>query len=212
MTDHEQGGEGREDSVQRPGQGEDVSPEDEVETGAGAGEGTGEEGNGEAENGDYAAPEYLELSADQAAQEAVLARATLRRVERLILISGAVCAAAAAWPLGGAVAVGVLLGTLFSWVNFRWLAASVHAIGERIAAEQNQPGGGEDAARSGAAGGASVVLHGGGRIVLIALVAYGIFTCSSHALMGYMAGLAMPVVAMMCEAVYEFTAASRRPF
>jgi hypothetical protein len=28
--------------------------------------------------------------------------------------------------------------------------------------------------------------------------------------MGFLAGLAMPVIAMMCEAVYEFVASNRR--
>lgn len=186
--------------------------DEEAAAAASAGEQNGGEEQGEEENSDYAAPEYLELSPDQAAREAVLARATLRRIERMILISGAVCAVAALWPLGGAVAGGILLGTLLGWVNFRWLAASVHAIGERIVTAQKQEDGGGEAAPSGAVSGASIVLHGGGRIVLIVLVAYGIFTYSSHALMGFLAGLAMPVVAMLCEAAYEFTAASRRPF
>jgi hypothetical protein len=160
------------------------------------------EAAGSEEEDEYAAPEYLQLSPQEAAREAALARATLGRIERMILASGTLSAVAAAWPLGWAVAVGILAGTLLGWINFRWLAASVNAIGERIA---RAPGAGQ-----GATGAASVVLRGGGRIVLIALVAYGIFSCSVHALMGYLAGLAMPVVAMMCEAAYEF-AAGRRP-
>jgi hypothetical protein len=194
------------------GDGEDSRREDEARFDEGAAAASAGEQSGEEEGTEFAAPEYLELTSQQAAREAVLARATLRRIERMILISGSVCAVVAVWPLGVAVASGILLGTLLSWVNFRWLAASVHAIGNRIAAAQEHGDGGEKAAQSGAVGGASVMLHGGGRIVLIALVAYGIFTYSSHALMGFLAGLAMPVVAMMCEAAYEFSAASRRPF
>lgn len=159
----------------------------------------GEEAEAEDE---YGAPEYLELSPEQAAQEAALARATLRRIERMILAAGGLCGAAAAWPLGGVVAVGILLGTLLGWLNFRWLAASVNAVGERIARASDEP--------RRAASGASIMVRGIGRIVLIALVAYGIFAWSLHALVGFLAGLAMPVAAMMCEAAYEF-AAGRRP-
>jgi hypothetical protein len=54
------------------------------------------------------------------------------------------------------------------------------------------------------------VARGVGRILLIGLFAYVIFTCSVHGLMGFLAGLAMPVIAMMCEAVYEFVAINRR--
>ena len=58
--------------------------------------------------------------------------------------------------------------------------------------------------------GAAVVARGVGRIFLIVLVAYVIFTYSVRGLVGFLAGLAMPVIAMMCEAVYEFVASNRR--
>ena len=58
--------------------------------------------------------------------------------------------------------------------------------------------------------GAAIVARGVGRIFLIALVAYVIFTCSLRGLVGFLAGLTMPVIAMMCEAVYEFVASNRR--
>ena len=59
--------------------------------------------------------------------------------------------------------------------------------------------------------GATIVARGVGRIGLIVLVAYGIFECSVRGLMGFLAGLAMPVIAMMCEAAYEFVVSIRRP-
>jgi ATP synthase I chain len=115
------------------------------------------------------------------------------------VISGAVCSLAVGWPLGWAVAAGMLVGTAMGWLNFRWLAASVNAIGDRIVKARSQERG------------AAIVARGVGRIFLIALVAYGIFAYSVRGLMGFLAGLAMPVIAMMCEAVYEFVASSRRP-
>jgi hypothetical protein len=148
---------------------------------------------------EFAPPECVELSPEEAAHEMALTRETLRRIERMIGIAGVVCAAAVLWPLGWAVAAGVLLGTGLSWINFRWLAASVNAIGERIVKAQSRERG------------TAVALRGVGRIALIALFAYGIFECSVRGFVGFLAGLAMPVIAMTCEAMYEFVVSVRRP-
>ncbi|HVJ05019.1 MAG TPA: ATP synthase subunit I [Candidatus Saccharimonadales bacterium] len=137
--------------------------------------------------------------AEISAQEMVTYGSTVRRVEKIIVVAGSVCAVAAVWPLGRALAGGMLLGTLLGWVNFRWLASSVNAIGERIVKIKSRERG------------AGIVARGIGRIFLIAVFAYVIFTCSVRGLVGFLAGLAMPVVAMMCEAVYEFVASGRRP-
>ena len=126
-------------------------------------------------------------------------QSTLRRVEHMIGIAGVVCAAAVRLAVGmaaGPRSAGI--GTALGWINFRWLAASVNAIGERIVRAKSRERG------------AAVVARGVGRIVLIALVAYVIFTCSVRGLVGYLVGLAMPVIAFMCEAVYEFFAGYRR--
>jgi hypothetical protein len=124
--------------------------------------------------------------------------ATVRRVERMIGVAGVVCAALVVWPLGWALAAGMVVGTALAWINFRWLAGSVNAIGDRIVKVKSRERG------------AAVVARGVGRIFLIALVAYVIFTCSVRGLVGFLAGLAMPVIAMMCEAAYEFVASNRR--
>jgi hypothetical protein len=92
----------------------------------------------------------------------------------------------------------VLLGALLGWINFRWLAASVNAVGERIAQVHSREHG------------VGVVIRGTGRIFLIALVAYVIFKCSVRGLVGFTAGLAMPVLVLMGQAAYEFIAGSRR--
>ena len=87
-------------------------------------------------------------------------------LEWMICGAGAVCAPAVIWPLGWAVAAGMLVGTALGWFNFRWLAASVNAIGDRIVKVKSQERG------------AAVVARGVGRIVLIVLVAYVIFAYS----------------------------------
>jgi len=135
---------------------------------------------------------------DLSAQEMVSYGITVRRIERLIGITGAVCAVAVVWPLGWALAAGMVVGTALAWINFRWMAAGINAIGERIVKAKSKERG------------AAVVARGVGRIFLIALVAYGIFVCSLPGLVGFLAGLAMPVLALMCEAVYEFIASYRR--
>jgi ATP synthase I subunit len=155
---------------------------------------------------EFSPPEFLDLTPEQQAQEFALCQRTLRRIERMIGVAGLVASFFALIRFGWAVAVGVLLGALLSWINFRWLAASVNAIGERVVRAQSRDG----ATSGGAPGGATVVARGVGRIGLIALFAYVIFECSVRALMGYLAGLAMPVIAMMCEAAYEFVV-SRGP-
>lgn len=137
---------------------------------------------------------YAEVSAQELAAYGVM----VRRIEWMIGAAGAVCAAAVAWPLGWVVSAGVLLGTALGWINFRWLAASVNAIGERIVKIKSEERG------------AAVVARGVGRIFLIVLFAYVIFTYSVRGLAGYLAGLAMPVIALMCEAMYEFVASNRR--
>ncbi len=125
--------------------------------------------------------------------------ATVRRLEWMIGVAGAVVAGTVGWRVGWVVAACLLLGTAMAWVNFHWLAASVNAIGERIVKSQS----GER--------GAAIVARGVGRIFLIAVCAYVIFTYSARGLVGFLAGLTMPVIAMVCEAVYEFAASIRRP-
>lgn len=144
-------------------------------------------------------PESGDLAcAESSAQEMAAYGATVRRIERLIVIAGAVCAGVAVWPLGWPLAVGLVVGTALAWINFRWMAAGINAIGERIVKAKSEERG------------AVVVVRGVGRIFLIALVAYGIFVCSVRGLVGFLAGLAMPVIALMCEAMYEFVASYRR--
>lgn len=159
----------------------------------------GSPGSGEAEPPAEEWTESGELAwSEVSAQEMAEYAATVRRLEWMIVGAGAVCAAVVARPLGWMLAAGMLLGTVLGWINFRWLAATVNAISERIVEGKSRERG------------AAVVARGVGRIFLIALFAYVIFTCSLRGLVGFLAGLTMPVVAVMCEAVYEFVASNRR--
>lgn len=138
------------------------------------------------------------LTAAEQAAAMVGYRAILRRVDRLIVAVGMAALAASAFFSDWQLSAGLLAGVVLGGLNFRWLAASVDAIGERIVNRHSRERGG------------TAVLRGIVRIFLMALVAYGIFSCSVRSLVGYLAGLAMPVFALMCEAAYEFVAANRR--
>jgi len=160
-------------------------------------EGSSEETRGAPQPEDWQESEELGC-AEVSGQELADYGAIVRRIEWMTGAAGAALALAVAWPLGWAVAAGVVLGTALGWINFRWLAASVNAIGERIVKVKSQERG------------AAVVARGVGRIFLIVLFAYVIFNYSVRGLEGYLAGLAMPVIALMCEAMYEFVASIRR--
>jgi predicted phage tail protein len=61
--------------------------------------------------------------------------ATLRRIEWLTLMMGGLGAAWAAWRWGWRGALGLVLGALLSWLNFRWLKGSVQAFGAAALAQ-----------------------------------------------------------------------------
>ena len=68
-----------------------------------------------------------------------LGSATLRRVEWLTLMIGGLTAAWAGWRWGLRGALGVILGALLSWINFRWLKGSVQAFGAAAVAQVESP-------------------------------------------------------------------------
>jgi hypothetical protein len=65
--------------------------------------------------------------------------ATLRRIEWLTLMMGGLGVAWAAWRWGWRGALGLILGVLLSWVNFRWLKGSVRAFGDAAIAQAGSP-------------------------------------------------------------------------
>lgn len=88
-------------------------------------------------------------------------------------------------------------GSLIAILNFYWLALTVRAAGKKA-----ESSGG----RSGRAG---VMLRFFLRYLLIALAAYVIFNGSADSLYGLFAGLSLPVVAILIEAVIEVYSALR---
>jgi ATP synthase I subunit len=120
------------------------------------------------------------------------------RIVRFMLALGIVATIAVLARFGMMVAAGFLLGCAIAFVNFHWLKRVVSALADRATAN------GERQSSKG------VVLRFLLRYFLIALGAYAIFKISRDSLYGLLAGLFLPVGAILMEAVYELYAALRR--
>jgi len=120
------------------------------------------------------------------------------RIIRFMLALGIVATVAALVRFGLAVAAGFVVGGAIAFLNFHWLKRVVSALADRATAT------GERQSSKG------VVLRFLLRYVLIALSAYAIFKISRDSLYGLLAGLFLPVGAILMEAVYELYAALRR--
>jgi hypothetical protein len=122
----------------------------------------------------------------------------LRRIPRFLALA-AVPAVALAWRIAGpAAGIGVLAGAVAAFANFRALVASVEALGARVTGA----GGPESGAR--------IIMAFLLRYLLMAVIAYGIFSGSRTAFYGFLAGLCLPVAALLAEAACEFYVAFRR--
>ena len=120
------------------------------------------------------------------------------RIVRFMLALGVVATVAVLARFGVIIAAGFVVGCAIAFVNFYWLKRMVSALADRATAS------GERQSSKG------VVLRFLLRYFLIALGAYAIFKISRDGLYGLLAGLFLPVGAILMEAVYELYAALRR--
>jgi len=120
------------------------------------------------------------------------------RIVRFMLALGIVATVAVLVRFGLAVAAGFVVGCAIAFVNFHWLKRVVSALADRAAATGERPSS------------KGVVLRFLLRYFLIALGAYAIFKISRDGLYGLLAGLFLPVGAIMMEAGYELYGALRR--
>jgi hypothetical protein len=120
------------------------------------------------------------------------------RIVRFMLGLGVVATIAVSLRFGAVVGAGFLLGCAIAFVNFHWLKRVVSALADRATAT------GERQSSKG------LVLRFLLRYFLIALAAYAIFRISRDSLYGLLAGLFLPVGAILIEAAYELYAALRR--
>jgi hypothetical protein len=121
----------------------------------------------------------------------------IRRILRILAILAMALVIPVWLAYGLAPALGFAAGAAASWVNFHSLARGVEGLAERIVNAQSRERG------------AIVVARFLLRYLLVGIVAYAIFKGSFYAFRGFLAGLCLPVAAMLGEAAYEAYAAFR---
>ena len=99
---------------------------------------------------------------------------------------------------GGWLAAGFALGAAASAVNFFWLKRVVAGFTAAIVSDADRPSS------------ARLVFRYLVRFALITFAAFAIFKSSRTSGYGFLAGLFLPVAALMCEAAYEAWVAVRR--
>jgi ATP synthase I chain len=143
--------------------------------------------------------------------------ATVRRVEWLTLALGGLGAAWAGWRWGWRAAVGVLLGAVLSWINFRWLKGSVTAFGAAAVAQaesQAQPAAGATAGPAGTPQAApvpsSAYFKFVGRFALLLGAVYVILTRPWFPAVSVLAGLFASAAGVLVGLIGELLAAGAR--
>jgi ATP synthase I subunit len=124
----------------------------------------------------------------------------IRRILRILAVLAVVLVAPIWLAFGVASALGFAAGAAASWLNFHSLARGVAGLADRIVNAESRERG------------AIVVARFLLRYLLVGIVAYAIFKGSFHAFRGFLAGICLPVAAMLSEAVYEAYAAFRRGY
>jgi small-conductance mechanosensitive channel len=122
----------------------------------------------------------------------------LRRIGVFMVAAGVLLVGAAWWRFGVRAAVGFGFGCLIAYVNFYWLERVIAGFVDRAT--------GSGTSQSGS----GIVFRFLLRYVLMAVGAYAILTVSPASLNGLLAGLFLPVAAILCEAGYEVYAAVAR--
>jgi ATP synthase I chain len=144
-------------------------------------------------------PNPPQSSAASAAAEQFYSGA-IRRVLRILAVL-AVALVVPVWLVFGmAPTLGFVAGAAASWLNFHSLSRGVEGLSDRIVSAHSQERGSIVVAR--------FLL----RYLLVGIVAYAIFKGSFYAFRGFLAGLCLPVAAILSEAAYEAYAAFRRGY
>jgi hypothetical protein len=136
---------------------------------------------------------------DAASREAeIFYSGAIRRILRTLLVLSATLLPVVIWRYGPSPGAGFALGAAISWFNFYSLSRAVQGVADRIIEKHSRERGGV------------IVVRFLVRYLLIGVAAYVIFTGWSAASRGLMAGLCLPVAAMLAEAAYEaYVALSR---
>jgi hypothetical protein len=129
--------------------------------------------------------------------------ATLRRIERLTLALGAAGSVAAGWRWGWRGAVGLAIGAILSWINFRWLKGSVLAFGR--AATATAPAATASESVQAARVPTSAYAKFFGRFALLLVAVYVILTHSALPAISVLAGLFASAAAVVLGLMWELT-------
>ena len=122
----------------------------------------------------------------------------LPRIRNFMLFLGPIFTGVAWLKFGRWPGLGFLLGCAVSYLNFQWLKSGVNALADRVTSSGKPMSGKGIVAR--------FVL----RYALLAAAAYAILTSFPASLRGLLAGLFLPVAAIICEAGYELFAGMKR--
>jgi hypothetical protein len=140
---------------------------------------------------------HSEPSARQVAGESFYSGA-LDRICQFMFVIGPLAVALALWKFGILCGIGLALGCGIAFVNFYWLKRAISGFADRAS--------GAPTSQSGSGIVARFML----RYTLIGVAAYAILMVSPGSLNGLLAGLFLPVVAIICEAAYEVYVALTR--
>jgi hypothetical protein len=119
----------------------------------------------------------------------------LRRIRNCMAVLAPLFVAAAWIRFGLRAAIGMVFGCAIAYVNFHWLKQVIAGFVDRATGVATSESG------------QGIVFRFLFRYVLMALGAYAILTVSPASLNGLLAGLFLPVAAILCEALYEVYAA-----
>ena len=117
----------------------------------------------------------------------------LARISRYMLLLAVLSSALLLLRFGWPIALGFAAGCAIAYLNFHWLKRAVTALADRITQTGSRRG--------------RVVWKFVLRYVLAGIAAYLLFRLAPVTLKGFLAGLFLPVAAILCEAVYEAYAA-----
>jgi hypothetical protein len=124
-----------------------------------------------------------------------------KRIARMMIVIACLLTIAIWIKAGYRFGLGFAVGCALAGVNFYWLTRAVNAFADRVTQAES-----EGKPPSGGSGASRFMLRFG----LLAVVAYVIFKSSLVSLSGLMAGLFLPVAAILLEAMYETFVALRR--
>jgi hypothetical protein len=122
----------------------------------------------------------------------------LERIRKFLIACAAIGLLLCLIRFRWAITCGFLLGAAISYVNHRWLAGMVNALGERITTGKSHERGGV------------LVFRAMLRYGFIAVGAYVIFKGYPAALYGFLGGICLPILAVGCEVALELFTALRR--